>query len=113
MQRFPGDRLRRGLALAAALSLLVSMTGVSMCVNILLRAAAQCPMHERGKTQHHQTSTHSVLAPLSGDGCHADSTAPDCASGGACPSGGPAVGIPAVAVGFLIPPVPAVPLGVD
>src|SRR5438093_6102677 len=105
--------LRRGFALVAALSLLASASGIPMCVSIWSQAAPHCPMHGPEKAHQHHSDAHSIvasLASLSGDGCHPDSAAPDCASGGSCPSGGPAARMASPGGGCLTPPPPAGPL---
>ena len=105
--------LRSGFALVAALSLLASASGIPMCVSIWSQAAPHCPMHGPEKAHQHHADAHSILASLaslSGDGCHPDSAAPDCASGGSCPTGGPVARMAAPGVVFLTPSAPAVPL---
>src|SRR2546426_8188197 len=104
--------LRSGFALVAALSLLASASGIPMCVSIWSQAAPHCPMHGPEKAHQHHSDAHSIvasLASLSGDGCHPDSAAPDCASGGAHPHRGPAPRGGAPRGGFLSPPPPALP----
>src|SRR5437016_14479971 len=90
--------LRSGFALVAALSLLASASGIPMCVSIWSQAAPHCPMHGPEKAHQHHADAHSILASLaslSGDGCHPDSAAPDCASGGLSPYRGPVAWIAA------------------
>src|SRR2546426_8044088 len=104
--------LRSGFALVAALSLLASASGIPMCVSIWSQAAPHCPMHGPEKAHQHHSDAHSIvasLASLSGDGCHPDSAAPDCASGGASSGGGPPPPRGGPRAGVFPPPPPAGP----
>lgn len=107
-----GLSLRRGMAFLALFALLFSTSGAPMCISVLSHLAAPCPMHDQQQSNHHQTAVHSILASLSGDGCHADSSAPDCAGGGACPSGGAAVRAAEPQLTVVVPPSSSVPFGV-
>ncbi len=127
----PMMRRLRGVAFAAALSVVSSGTGLPMCLSLLSQAAAPCPMHgQRQRDGAHHGVAQSIEAMSKGsvDMCHPDETGPGCAIGGVCPTGGPAAmaavqsadlrhdaaraavfGPPDSYVSYLAPPLPPPP----
>ena len=83
----------RGVALAAALSVVAAGTGLPMCFGLLAQAAAPCAMHSPphgGPAGAHATHGAALVATVEGHACHPDAAGLGCAAGSACPSGGAA-----------------------
>src|SRR6266516_1405989 len=83
----------RVVALALAIAVGSSATGLPMCLNLLAQAATPCHIHRghHGSTMHQRGAPIAALVPQRADqACHHDATGVGCAAGSACPTDGPA-----------------------
>jgi len=87
--------VKRSAALAAALAVVLSGSGLPMCVSLLARAAEPCPMHQH---QRGGPGAEIVAGHDMDGGCHSDAGDVGCATGGTCPTGGAAAPVAAEAV---------------
>ena len=83
----------RSVALAVALSIAATGSGLPMCLSLLAQAAAPCAMHSvsRGGAPHeHAPQFAALVAQTAGHACHQDAAGLSCTAGSTCPTGGPA-----------------------
>jgi len=93
----------RGAAVFAALGIVISATGLPMCVNLLSDIGLGCPMHAgEHETGSHDGPTHVRLFAADADqSCHGDSNGSPCLQGTGCPSGTNVAQVDTVSIVFV------------